>query len=127
DGSWFDMRRTDGGVEIWRTQPLALAATLVAFSDREYLAYTPDGYFTGSPDVGGRVAWVFDQPFEGFGFEQYAAEFRRPDVVVARLAGAQTTAAAVARRPPRVTLSPPRVKGDRAIVHVAATSTGRVD
>lgn len=127
DGSWFDVRRPDGSVQIWRTSPLGLAATLVLFRDNEYLAYTPDGYFAGTPDVGERVAWVFDKPFEGFGFEQYAAQFRRPDVIAARLIGTQPTGKPVAPRPPRLTVSPPRLAGGRATVHVAATSSGRVD
>ncbi len=127
DGSWFDVRRIDGTVQIWRTAPLAPAATLVAFSDHEYLAYTPDGYFTGTADVGDRVAWVFDHPFEGFGFAQYAAQFRRPDIVAARLAGTQTAGKATAFRPPRITVSPPRLSGGRASIHVTTTSAGRVD
>ena len=126
DGKWFAGPGTDGTAQVWTTSPLASAATLVGFADHEYLAYTQDGYYAGTADVADRVAWVFDHPYEGFSFEQYAAEFQRPDIITARLSG-KPAGAALARRPPRITLGNPTINGGIAHVRASVTAPGRVD
>ena len=78
---------SDGAVRIWDAKTARLRASLVEFADDEYLAYTPGGAYAGTSEVADRVGWVFDEPLEGFGFEQFAAAYATPDLVRRRLAG----------------------------------------
>lgn len=126
DGAWFGTIG-DGVVRVWNTSPLSLRTTLIGFRDQEYMAYTPDGYYAGTPDVGERVAWVFDDPVEAFSFDQYAADFVRPDVIAARIAGGTQVSGGVAKRPPQITLELLGATGATARVRVHARSSGRVD
>lgn len=115
-----------GGVEI-ETAIDHPAVTLLGFRDQEYLAFTPDGYYTGTREVGDRVAWVFAHPYEGATFAQYAPLFDRRDVIVDRLRGRHRAGTAAARRPPRIAIEPPVASGGRARVVARASSAGRVD
>lgn len=140
----------DGGLRIWDLalalgQP-ALRATLVDFEDDEWAITTPGGAFAGTAEVASRIGWVFGEPLEYFGFEQFAQTFRRADLVARRLRGdLGADLSAAPRRPPVVTVvsEPPRTLGaprparpprslpggaPRARLRVRASSVaGRVD
>ena len=67
-------------------------ATLVSFKDGEWIAMTPEGYYTGSEKadqyvnvrVGNKV----------YGVDQYREKFYRPEAVMAALAGRPITGCA---------------------------------
>nr|MBP7585626.1 caspase family protein [Spirochaetota bacterium] len=49
----------------------------------EWIVYTADGYFDGSPGCGRLVAMV--QGLRAFGVEQFALKFNRPDIILRRI------------------------------------------
>ncbi len=61
-------------------------ATLGSFdAGKAWLAATPEGYYAGSDNVGDYIQWSVGGVL--FPAEKYAAEYHRPDLVVAALAG----------------------------------------
>jgi WD40 repeat protein/uncharacterized caspase-like protein len=122
----------DQALRIWDLATGAVEAALIDFPDEEYVAFTPGGAFAGTSEVGERIGWVFPSPngrdFNVFRFEQFAAGFRREDLVSARLAGDTKDMGAPPLEPPRVELvGPPEVKGDHVVVHARASAPDRVD
>ena len=120
----------DGSVGVWDTKTAALLATLASFDDDEYVAFTPGGAYSGTPEVSDRVGWVFDAPLEGFRFEQFDRVARRADVVRARLSGGGGDLSPIDARPPRIELvrpPPATVNLDVSEIDVRVTSPGRVD
>ncbi len=127
DGSVAVTRSADGALRVWDLPTTRLRGTLLEFTDDEYLAYLPDGSFTGSHEAAERVTWVFDQPTEAFAFEQFEA-FERPDAVRAAMRGdSPPPAPPAAARPPQVGLDAPATGGDTVTVAVTASSPTRVD
>jgi WD40 repeat protein len=49
----------------------------------EWIVYTPDGYFDGSPGCGRLIAMV--QEMKAFGVEQFALKYNRPDIILRRM------------------------------------------
>ena len=122
----------DGGVRVWDLETAALRATLAEFDDGEWLAATPGGAYTGTPEVGARLGWLFEAPLERFGFEQFSAGFRDAYVVRRRLAGEAVDAAVRPERPPTVAFVAPPETGTltqltTATLKVHASSSDRVD
>ncbi|HVJ21009.1 MAG TPA: WD40 repeat domain-containing protein, partial [Polyangiaceae bacterium] len=89
----------NGSLGVWDLEKATLRATLASFDDGESIAYTPAGAYAGSYEVSDRVGWVFDQPLEGFRFEQFETSFRKPELVSARLAGGADDVPVPAVRP----------------------------
>ncbi len=89
----------DGVARVWDTATLDLRASLVDFDDGEWAVATPAGAYAGTAEVGDRIGWVFDQPLEHFGFEQFSTTYRDEARVQRRLAGAPEAPIAVARPP----------------------------
>ncbi|HZO15499.1 MAG TPA: caspase family protein, partial [Polyangiaceae bacterium] len=126
-GARFVTWNMDGLLRVWRADRLELLATLVEL-DGEALAFTPEGVYGGSPEAAASVAWVFDgsdKP-EAFRFEQFAASFRRPELVLRRLAG-ESPPPAPLRRPPSARITKKSTQEGRASVVVEVTSPSRVD
>jgi WD40 repeat protein len=120
----------DDAVRVWDIEHATVRAALAEFSDDEYGAFTPRGAYSGTSEVADRIGWVFDEPMEGFSFEQFAGSFRSDDLVRRRLSGDLADATALVARPPRVTVtSPPpsQVSTATVTVHAHATSGDRVD
>ncbi len=128
DGTRLATVSADGALRVWGAERLALLASLAEFEDGEWLAFTPGGAFTGSPEAAERVAWVFDDgpTPEAFRFEQFAKTHRRPDLVARRLAGEDVDAPPL-RRPPTARISAGPATNGVATVAIDATSRGRVD
>ena len=76
---------TDGTVRLWETATGKEIAQFISFTDGEWIAITPDGYYNASPNgdkylnvrVGNNV----------YGIDQYRNTFYRPQIVEARLQG----------------------------------------
>ena len=83
DGKWLITGSWDGSVRIWSAETFVEKARLIAFDDNEWLAMTPDGYYTASAKgdqylnvrVGNTVT----------GIDRHRATFNKPAVVQARL------------------------------------------
>ena len=75
----------DGTLKLWDIETVEEIASFISYIDGEWIAITPDGYYTGSPKgnqylnvrIGNKV----------YGMDQFAKTFYQPDVVKARLQG----------------------------------------
>lgn len=81
-----------------------LDAVLVATAGGDYMTATPEGAFLSSLDGARSVAWAFASPPESFGFDQFASQFARPELVKRRLAGDEAEGPSNVSRPPRIEL-----------------------
>ena len=119
----------DGIVRLWDVDTALVRALFVDFDDEEWMVATPGGAYVGTPEVGTRIGWVFDDPVEFFSFEQFASSFDDAALVARRLRGAAVEADLDIARPPRVEItSPDRVAhGGRTSVSVRVSSDRRVD
>jgi WD40 repeat protein/uncharacterized caspase-like protein len=119
----------DGAIRVWSSGAHRLLATLAEFADDEFIAYTPGGAYVGTSEVASRVMWVFDDPLEGFSFEQFAARLDRPEMLRRRLGGDDADVAADLPRPPRVEVesATPAADGRTAVVRLHVTAPGRTD
>jgi|GEM_PF-5461508 len=119
---------SEGVVRIWDAATLEVRVALAEFDDDEWVAFTPGGAYAGTREVADRIGWVFDDPLEGFSFEQFSAEFSDRSVVTRRIAGENAEVAGRLARPPRITqMSVEKVSGSSATINVQAESVDRVD
>jgi WD40 repeat protein len=83
DGKWILSASSDGSLRIWSAETFIEKARLIAFDDNEWLAMTPDGYYTASAKgdqyLNARVGNTVT------GIDRYRAAFNKPAVVQARL------------------------------------------
>jgi WD40 repeat protein len=83
DGKWLITASQDGSVRIWSAETFIEKARLIAFDDNEWLAMTPDGYYTASAKgdqyLNARVGNTVS------GIDKYRKTFNRADIVQARL------------------------------------------
>lgn len=106
------------------------SAIMVATASGDYMTSTPDGAFASSLDGARSIAWSFASPTEGFAFEQFSAQFNRPDLVRKRLAGEETPPLPPVLRPPRLEVAAPSltsIAADRIALKATVSSTQRVD
>ncbi len=98
----------DGGVHVFDYSTGLELATMVGFSDGQWICFTPDGFFESS-QFGSRYAqWKQEQEF--FPFDLYERIFHKPGIVEDALQGKYTAREALKRvvRPPEVKLLAPR-------------------
>ena len=77
---------SDRTTRIWGTRSGQLVVTFMIFPARnqgvastDWIAFTPEGYYTGSPGVADYIRWrVGDKLFSADAYEQM---FHRPDLV----------------------------------------------
>lgn len=129
DGKTLLALTNDGALRLWDAATGELRATLTEFDDGEWIAVTPEGYFTGSPNAdrqlnvrnGDRV----------YGMDQFYDVFYRPDIVRRKLAGEKiddlirvTIDEAVRRPPPSVALRAEAGQGGRLRLLLDASDEG---
>jgi len=96
DGARLALTYSDSVTTLWDLAPLdaggegRLMATLVDRPDGEWATVTPEGYVTCSPDAERHLAWRLGESV--YPFEQFAAKYRRPDLVRRALAGEDISA-----------------------------------
>ncbi len=116
-----------GAVVLWDLAGPTQRATLTEYAPEEWLVSTPDGYHAGAPEAARRVGWVFDDPFERFDFDRFAAT----DGTLARVRAALRDAPPATRptrpRPPRVVIERAEAHGAVAEVVARVSSGSRVD
>ncbi|MDZ7392522.1 MAG: hypothetical protein ONB25_06490 [candidate division KSB1 bacterium] len=97
----------DGTVMLWAAREGILLATLLAFSEREWITYIPEGYYIGSEDVERRVTMKVEQ-----GGQLYpAALLSRDNPNPQKVAEALARARGGQPKPQRVTTSLKAVGG----------------
>jgi len=97
DGNLLALTYSDGLTTLWDLAPLRagsearLLGTLVDWPNGEWATVTPLGYVDCSPGAVESLAWGLGENL--YPFEQFAAKYRRPDLVRRALAGEDISAA----------------------------------
>ena len=76
-GSW------DGMIKLWNSATGELIVTLISFNDGEWIALTPDGYYTASKGAFNNIHYVIGQKV--FTFDQFDLQYNRPDIILQRI------------------------------------------
>jgi WD40 repeat protein len=86
DGKALASGSRDGTVILWDVTTGWTLATLFSFgAGKAWLIATPEGYYAGSGNFAEYIRWRVDGAVHSA--EKYAAEYHRPDLVGAALAG----------------------------------------
>jgi WD40 repeat protein/uncharacterized caspase-like protein len=96
----------DGAVMFWNADTLEPLATAVLFEEREWLVFTPDGYFDGTPTAWRRVPFRFpSDPDTLYEPEQFFNAFFEPGVLATVIRSRGNMSAVLAReKSPRAAL-----------------------
>jgi WD40 repeat protein len=85
DGRLLVSGSTDQTVRLWNLKTRELIVTLFHGSDGEWVMWTPQGYYTGSPGADKIVGWQInkgpDRAADFVGAEQLREHLNRPDIV----------------------------------------------
>lgn len=85
--AFFVTAATDGKINFWSLDDKKLIFSLAAFADREWVAFTPEGFYKASSKAADKyLAWrVGNKTFASNG--NFQAKFSRPEIISARLKG----------------------------------------
>jgi WD40 repeat protein len=82
DGRFLISGGGDQTVRIWNLVSYELIATLLQGRDEEWVMWTPQGYYTGSPGADKLVGWQINheptRPLTSSGSEQLRRHLNRP-------------------------------------------------
>ena len=85
DGRFLVSGATDQTVRLWNLKTRELIVTLFHGTDGEWVMWTPQGYYTGSPGADKIVGWQInkgpDQAADYVGADQLRQHLNRPDIV----------------------------------------------
>ena len=144
DGRFLVSGAADQTVRLWNLETRELIATLFHGTDGEWVMWTPQGYYTGSPGADRMVGWQInkgsDQAADHVGAEQLRQHLHRPDIVERAIVLASAEQAVreapgtafkladlLARPVPRFTIVTPlggsTQRGGRASVKIAIETT----
>lgn len=70
---------SDKTTRVWSVESGKLLASLLAFNDTNWIAYTPEGYYYGSDDASKYVSWRIGNKV--YDFDQFFKQFFRPDIL----------------------------------------------
>jgi WD40 repeat protein len=85
NGKWLVSGSDDGSIKVWDARSGALLVTLLATADGEWLAMTPEGFFSASEHGAGLLQIVRNS--EAYSVDQFFQILYRPDLVREKLAG----------------------------------------
>ena len=144
DGRLLVSGSADQTVRLWNLKTREPIVTLFRGTDGEWVMWTPQGYYTGSPGADKIVGWQInkgpDQAADYVGADQLRQHLNRPDIVekaiilasaeqaVREAPGTTFTLADLLKRPvPRFRILSPAPgsaeRGGRAIVRIALEAT----
>jgi WD40 repeat protein len=144
DGRLLVSGSGDHTVRLWNIKTHELIATLFNSTDGEWVMWTPQGYYTGSPGADKIVGWQInkgsDQLPEYVGADQLRQHLNRPDIVEKAIILASAEAAVreapgtsfkladlLVRPVPRFKIIEPLAdkvqRGGRAVVRIAIEAT----
>ncbi len=95
----------DGVIRLWDVTKKQEILRFIGSNNGEWISMTPDAYYDHSPEGSHLIHWVSKQGTNSYSFEQFESQFRRPDIIKARLAGKQEIGA-----PPPDMEKPPRIE-----------------
>jgi WD40 repeat protein len=85
DGRLLLSGSNDQTIRLWNLKTEALIVTLFGGTDGEWVMWTPQGYYTGSPGADGIVGWQInkgaEQAADYVGGAQLRQHLNRPDIV----------------------------------------------
>ena len=85
DGHFLVSGSADQTVRLWNLKTRELIVTLFHGTDGEWVIWTPQGYYTGSPGADKIVGWQInkgpDQAADYIGADQLRQHLHRPDIV----------------------------------------------
>jgi hypothetical protein len=85
DGRFLISGSQDQTIRLWNLKTRELIVTLFQGSDREWVMWTPQGYYTGSPGADKIVGWQINKGPEHaadyVGADQLRQHLNRPDIV----------------------------------------------
>jgi WD40 repeat protein len=85
DGRFLISGATDQTVRLWNLKTRELIVSMFHGNDGEWVIWTPQGYYTGSPGADKIVGWQInkgsDQTADYVGAEQLRQHLHRPDIV----------------------------------------------
>jgi WD40 repeat protein len=70
---------SDKTTRVWSVESGKLLASLLAFNDTNWIAYTPEGYYYGSDDASKYVSWRVGNKV--YDFDQFFKPYFRPDIL----------------------------------------------
>ena len=79
----------DTSIRFWRVRDGTALATSYSSDNRDYITFSPQGYYVSSAGGEKFAAWRIDN--EVYTFEQYSEQFNRPDLI-SRILGGGTVA-----------------------------------
>jgi WD40 repeat protein len=144
DGRLLISGGVDQTLRLWNLKTRELIATLFYGTDGEWVMWTPQGYYTGSPGADKIVGWQINKGSENVpdyvGADQLRQHLNRPDIVEKAIILASAEAAVrespgttfkladlLARPVPRFKIMSPLVdevqRGGRAIVKISIDAT----
>jgi hypothetical protein len=85
DGETIVSGSSDGEIKIWDSKKGKLFATLIAFTDGEWVTYTPDNYYISSPKGDKYISFRVGNKL--YSFEQYSEIYKKEEVVARLLKG----------------------------------------
>jgi len=109
----------DASIRKWDIKEESELVRLYGSTDGEWITNTPDGYYQNSTEGNYLVHWAATGALETFTFEQFESHFKRPDLILARLAGDSEEGISVAAmtRPPHI-----EMEDHRAVREISAKS-----
>jgi len=113
DGAVVASGSGDGTVRLWDVASGCCHATFVGLTGDDWIAYTPEGFFVGSPEAAGKMFPAFQREFAGVQVQEGADWVKPNPAKVAealRRAGGRPSPAAERRVSRRTTLAatPPK-------------------
>lgn len=103
----------DASTRVWDIATGAEVATMMNFSDREWLVITPEGYYNASENAAQYLSVIVGD--KKYGVDKFYDVFYRPDIVSAKLRGEDIRdlitirmSDAIKSPPPIIEISPPQ-------------------
>jgi len=100
DGKFLVSASIDATVKLWSTDTGYLISTIAPFDDGNWIAFSPDNFFSASSGAGQYVSWRTGDKIQEFGKQSSA--FNRSKVISDRMSGVQAPVATVVAIPDEI-------------------------